>query len=197
MPSVKVLAYLAGLEDSIKTAQKMGITTLTQPSSYYGLSLVLGGGEVKLLDMTSAYGVFAADGMRYPVHGILEIKDKNGNIIEKNSFKPVRVISSKTARLINDILSDNQARAPIFGLNSSLFIPGYQVAAKSGTTQDFKDGWVIGYTPSLVVGVWVGNNNGIPISRDPAVITAGPIWKSFMLKVLPLFPNQTFPPPLK
>jgi membrane carboxypeptidase/penicillin-binding protein len=195
VPSVKVLAYLAGLEDSIKTAQEMGISTLTNPPSYYGLSLVLGGGEVKLLDMVSAYGVFATEGLRIPPTGIKRIEDQHGTILEENRKNPERVLESRVARLINDILSDNPARAPIFGVSSSLYIPGYQVAAKSGTTQDFKDGWVIGYTPSLVVGVWAGNNNGTPMSKDPAVITAGPIWNQFMQTALLRYPIEKFQPP--
>lgn len=195
VPSVKVLAYLASLADSIKTAQELGITTLTKPPSYYGLSLVLGGGEVKLLDMVSAYSVFAADGLKVSPVNILKIEDQNGNIIEENKKNPERVLEAEIARLINDILSDNKARAPIFGSNSSLYIPGYQVAAKSGTTQDFKDGWVIGYTPSIAVGVWVGNNNGQEMSKDPAVTTAGPIWKSFMEQVLWRLPQEPFKKP--
>jgi len=195
VPSVKVLAYLAGLEDSIKTAQEMGVSTLTKPPSYYGLSLVLGGGEVKLLDMVSAYGVFATEGLRVPPTGIKRIEDQHGNILEENRKNPERVLESRVARMINDILSDNQARAPIFGISSSLYIPGYQVAAKSGTTQDFKDGWVIGYTPSLVVGVWAGNNNGTPMTKDPAVITAGPIWNQFMQAALLNYPIEKFSPP--
>jgi 1A family penicillin-binding protein len=195
VPSVKVLAYLAGLEDSIKTAQEMGISTLTNPPSYYGLSLVLGGGEVRLLDMVSAYGVFATEGLRIPPTGIKRIEDQRGTILEENRKNPERVLESRVARLINDILSDNPARAPIFGVSSSLYIPGYQVAAKSGTTQDFKDGWVIGYTPSLVVGVWAGNNNGTPMSKDPAVITAGPIWNQFMQTALLRYPIEKFQPP--
>lgn len=194
VPSVKVLAYLAGLEDSIKTAQEMGISTLTKPASYYGLSLVLGGGEVKLLDMVSAYGVFAQEGLRIPPSAIMRIEDQYGNILEENRKKPERVLESRVARLINDILSDNHARAPIFGPNSTLYIPGYRVAAKSGTTQDFKDGWVIGYVPTLAVGVWAGNNNGEPMTRDPAVITAGPIWQTFMIQALARYPITDFLP---
>lgn len=195
VPSVKVLAYLAGLEDSIKTAQEMGISTLTKPPSFYGLSLVLGGGEVKLLDMVSAYGVFAQEGLKASPSAILRIEDQQGNILEENNKTPERVLETRVARMINDILSDNNARAPVFGPNSSLYIPGYQVAAKSGTTQDFKDGWVIGYTPSLVVGVWAGNNNSAPMSKDPAVITAGPIWQQFMIEALWNFPKENFSPP--
>src|SRR3989344_2046822 len=193
VPSVKVLAYLAGLQDSIKTAQAMGITTLNRPPSYYGLSLVLGGGEVRLLDMVSAYGAFANDGMRIPPVSIIKIEDQYGTVLEENKKNPEKILPEKTARLVNSVLSDNNARAPVFGSRSDLYVPGYQVAAKSGTTQDFKDGWLIGYTPSIVAGVWAGNNNGEEMSKDPAVVTAGPMWRIFMERVLPLYPRETFP----
>lgn len=190
VPSVKVLAYLAGLEDSIKLAQDMGITTLTKPPSYYGLSLVLGGGEVKLLDMTSAYGVFANNGLKNNPVAVLRIEDKNGKIIEENNPQPIKVLDEKVAELITSILSDNKARMPMFGPNSNLYIPNKKVAAKSGTTQNFKDGWVIGYTKDIVVGVWTGNNNGVPMAPHPAVTIAGPIWKEFMQKALMILENN-------
>ncbi|GAG78128.1 unnamed protein product, partial [marine sediment metagenome] len=158
VPSVKVLKNLAGQEDSIKIAKKMGITTLDKPPSFYGLSIVLGGGEVRLLDMVSAYGVFAREGLRIPPTAILKIEDSQGNIIKENNKSPRRVISQESARLINDILSDNEARAPMFGRHSPLYFENYDTAAKTGTTDDFRDAWTIGYSPSIVVGVWVGNN---------------------------------------
>lgn len=192
VPSVKVLNSLAGLEDSIQTAKDLGITTLTQPASFYGLSLVLGGGEVKLLDMVSAYSVFATDGLRTPPVSILKIEDTSGNVIEKASPTPKRVLDADVARLINNILSDNQARAPIFGLNSPLYLKDYEVAAKTGTTDKYKDGWAIGYTPSIAVGVWVGNNDNSPMSKEPGVVVAGPIWHSFLEKALLKFPKESF-----
>jgi 1A family penicillin-binding protein len=191
VPSVKVLNSLAGLEDSIKTAQDMGITTLDKPSSFYGLALVLGGGEVKLLDMVSAYGVFATNGLRISPSFILKIEDSEGNIIEENNKTQIRVLEANITDLINSILSDNEARAPIFGSRSYMYFDNYQVAAKTGTTQNAKDGWIIGYTPSLVTGVWVGNNNNAPMQLVGAT-SAGPIWKSFMDKVLPKFPKESF-----
>ena len=194
VPSVKVLAYLAGLEDSIKTAKKMGITTLNNPSSY-GLSIVLGGGEVKLLDMVSAYGVFANNGLRIPAVSILKIEDSQGNIIEENKKSPRRVIEENTAELINDILSDNDARAPIFGKNSIMYFENYQVAAKTGTTNDYRDGWIIGYTPSIVAGVWAGNNDNTQMNKEPGMVVAGPIWRAFMDKILLKYPNENFPKP--
>jgi 1A family penicillin-binding protein len=194
LPSVKIL-YLAGIKESIDLAKTMGITTLNQPLSWYGLSLVLGGGEVKLLDLVSAYGVFATEGQRVMPQAILKIEDSKGNIIEENKKTPKRVLDRETTRIINDILSDNQARSPMFGSHSPLFFPGYQVAAKTGTTQDFRDAWTIGYTPSLVVGVWVGNNNNSPMEEKPGVVLAGPIWHNFFEKALLKFPKENFRKP--
>ena len=192
VPAVKVLNSLAGIADSIKTAKSMGITTLNKPGSFYGLSIVLGGGEVYLIDMVSAYGVFATEGLRIPPTAILKIQDSQGNIIEENKKTPMRVLNINTSRMISDILSDNNARSPIFGLNSSLFIVNYQVAAKTGTTQDYRDGWTIGYTPSIVVGVWVGNSDNSAMGKIPASSSGAPIWKSFMLQVLPTLPKENF-----
>lgn len=194
VPSVKVLNSFAGLEDSIKTAQEFGITTLDKPLFHYGLSLVLGGGEVKLLDMVSAYGVFATGGYRLPPISILKIEDSKGNVLEKNKNTPKRVIELGPINLINSILSDNTARAPIFGLNSPMYFPNYQVAAKTGTTESYKDGWIIGYTPSMVAGVWAGNNDGTPMYKEPGIVVAGPIWRNFMEKVLLKFPQEFFKP---
>jgi len=191
VPSVKVLYSMAGLEDSIKTAQDMGITTLDKPPSFYGLALVLGGGEVKLLDMASAYVVFAANGLKIAPSFISKIEDSEGNIIEENKKTQIRVLEPKITDLINSILSDNEARAPIFGSRSYMYFDNYQVAAKTGTTQNAKDGWIIGYTPSLVTGVWVGNNNNIPMQLVGAT-SAGPIWKAFMDQALPKFPKENF-----
>ena len=149
--------------DSIRTAKDLGISTLSPP---YGPSLVLGGWEVKLLEMVSAYGVFAAEGLRVPPVAILKIEDQQGNVIEENKKTPKRVLPSQACQLLNDILSDNEARAPMFGLRSALYFENYQVAAKTGTTQDYRDAWTIGYTPSLVVGVWVGNNDNSPMLKN-------------------------------
>ena len=187
VPSVKVLANLAGIEDSIKTAQDFGITTLTKPPSFYGLPLVLGGGEVNLLELISAYGVFATEGLRSRPVFILKIIDPEGNIIEENEKVPQRVLDKEIARLIGSVLSDNEARAPVFGQRSPLYFDNYQVAVKTGTTQDYKDAWTVGYTPSIVVGVWAGNNdNSPPKAKKPGVYSAGQIWRKFMDEVLPI-----------
>ncbi|MCD6429144.1 PBP1A family penicillin-binding protein [bacterium] len=188
IPAVKVLLYLAGIEDSIKTAKMMGITTLNQPSSFYGPALVLGGGEVKLLELTSAYGVFTTGGLRVPPKSVLKIIDNRGNIIEDNTnTSPRRVLSQKVCQMINDILSDNKARAPMFGWTSPLYFPGHWVAAKTGTTDSFRDAWVIGYSKSAVLGIWVGNNDNTPMAKKPAVTIAGPVWHQIMWEVLKKF----------
>ena len=188
VPAVKVL-YWAGIQNTIKMAQSCGITTLDQPLSWYGLSLVLGGGEVKLLDIVSAYGVFANNGLKSPPVSILKIEDAEGNIIEENKKTPQRVLEANVANMINSVLSDNEAKVPIFGRYSVLNIPGYQIAVKTGTTQEFKDGWTIGYTPTIAVGVWVGNNNGELMKKEPGVVLAGPIWNKFIQKALAAYPS--------
>ena len=182
-----------GLEESLETAREMGITTLNKDISFYGPAIVLGGGEVNLLEMASAYGVFASQGLLAPPVAILKIEDSKGNLIYQNKKEPKRVLESKVANLINSILSDNKARAPMFGLRSHLYFENYQVAAKTGTTDDFRDCWAIGYAPSLSVGVWVGNNNNHPLfRRQPAATVAGPIFHQFMEKALAKFPKETF-----
>jgi len=188
------LFYLAGLSDSLKTAESMGISTLSDPSRY-GLTLVIGGGEVTLLDITSAYGVFANNGERYPYTGILKVEDANGNVLEQYTPNPrENVLSKNVALTISDILSDNVARTPTFGVNSSLVIPGKDVAVKTGTTNNNKDAWTIGYTPSIVVGVWAGNNDNKPMKKGGSAL-AGPIWNSFMTEALKTLPNDKFEKP--
>ena len=195
IPAVKVIANLAGQKDSVANAIKFGITTLTQPASYYGLSIVLGGGEVKLLDMVSAYGVFANQGLQIPPVSILRIEDSNEKIIEENKKSPKRVLEEEVAILISDILSDNEARTPMFGPHSALYFADYDVAAKTGTSGDYRDAWTMGYSPSIVVGVWAGNNDNSPMASRAGVAIAGPIWRSFLLEVLPKLPDLKFPEP--
>lgn len=190
--SVKVLLDYAGLEESVATAESLGITTLAPP---FGPAIVLGGWEVKLIEMTSAYGVFANSGVRLPPVAILKIENDQGNIIEENYKTPRRVVSEKVSTMINDVLSDNVARTPMFGSRSYLYFDSYQVAAKTGTTQDYRDTWAIGYTPSIVTGVWVGNNNNVPMSKTPAVVSAGYIFHSFMEKALPKLEQKGFNSP--
>ncbi len=193
VPSVKIL-HLAGINETLDLAEDFGIQTL-KDRQRYGLALVLGGGEVKLLEMVSAFGVFANDGIKTPLNIIKEIKDPKGNVREEIKKDTIKVLSSQIVRQINNILSDNAARAPMFGLSSPLYFPGFEVAAKTGTTQNYKDAWTLGYTPSLAVGVWVGNNNNEPMAKKPGVFLSSPIWHTFMLYALPNFPKQEFKKP--
>jgi 1A family penicillin-binding protein len=194
IPSIKVLLYLAGLEDSVQTARDLGLTTLESP---FGPSIVLGGYEVKLLEMVSAYGAFATDGLWLKPYPILKIEDDQGNVLESIESTPKRVLETKVTSLINDILSDNETRAPIFGPNSPLFFEGFQVAVKTGTTQDYRDGWTIGYTPSIVIGVWTGNNDNSPMAKEPGVVFAGPIFHQVMAKILSQSPIESFMKPVE
>lgn len=192
IPAVK-LFYLVGTKNAVKVAEDMGISTLVNPSRY-GLTLVIGGGEVTLLDMTSAYGVFANDGLRNPYTGILKVEDSKGNILEEYQQNEQEVLPKNSALIISDILSDNVARTPTFGANSVLNIPGKNVAVKTGTTNNNKDAWTMGYTPSISVGVWVGNNDNKPMKKGGSAL-AGPIWNKFMIESLKILPSQSFEAP--
>jgi len=189
VPAVQAL-YLAGVGNSIKLAQEMGIQGLTEKDTY-GLSLVLGGGAVSLIDMTSAYGVFANDGVRNSYNPILWVEDGQGNIIDRNTPFPKRVLPAETARMMSDILSDNNARTPGYGSNSPLYI-SENVAVKTGTSNDYKDAWIIGYSPNLVVGAWVGNNDNSPMEKKVAGLIVSPLWRAVMDKALPSLPNESF-----
>ena len=194
VPSVKLL-YLAGVEDSIRTAEELGITSLTDRSRY-GLSLVLGGAEVRLLEMVSAYGAFANDGVLSPPTGIHSISAADGRILEERRDAPRPVLDGDIARLINDILSDNDARVPVFQPRSSLYFEGRRVAAKTGTTQNYRDAWTIGYTPSIVVGVWAGNNDNTPVQqKGSGVMAAAPAWHAFMEFAFQRLPLEELPAP--
>ncbi len=194
IPAVKTL-YLAGIDNTINLAKSMGITTLNDRDRY-GLSLVLGGGEVRLIDMVSAFGVFANEGIKNETIFITKIEDTSGNILEEKIPKPERVMDIQVSRMITDILSDNNARGPIFGYNSSLFIPGRDVAAKTGTTQESRDAWTIGYSSNLVAGVWTGNNNNSRMTGNASGLSvSAPIWKNFMTKAFSKYPDGNFTPP--
>ncbi len=193
IPAVEML-YLVGVKDSLKTAKDMGITTLNDPERY-GLSLVLGGGEVTLLEMTSAYGVFAAEGYKTPPVSILKIEDSSGKVIEENKAEATQVLDTQVARLISNVLSDNSARAPVFGVNNALHFDNYQVAAKTGTTQYYNDAWTMGYSPFASVGVWVGNNNNASTNKRTGIGLAAPIWRKVMEKLLTTHPKEDFTAP--
>ncbi|MEI8174743.1 MAG: transglycosylase domain-containing protein [bacterium] len=187
------LFYLAGLPESLKTAEDMGISTLGDVNQY-GLTLVIGGGEVSLLDITSAYGVFANNGTRNAYTGILKIEDLNGKVLEEFNQNSQQVLPKNTALTISNMLSDEKARIPTFGANSVLYIPKKDVAVKTGTTNSNKDAWTVGYSPSIVVGVWAGNNDNTPMKKGGAAV-AGPIWNKFINEVLKVVPDEKFEEP--
>jgi len=193
VPAVKVL-YLAGLTDSLNTARDMGLTTLADVGRY-GLTLVLGGGEVTPLDITSAYGVFANDGVKNSYTGILRIEDGDGSLLEEFTKRPAQVLEPQIARQISDILSDNEARTPAFGTRSPLYFENYDAAAKTGTTNDFRDAWIIGYSPNIVAGAWAGNNDNSPMEKKVAGFTVAPLWYAFIQEALKTFPQESFKEP--
>ncbi|MFC1687677.1 transglycosylase domain-containing protein, partial [Patescibacteria group bacterium] len=194
IPAVKAL-YLVGVEDVLDTARDLGYTTLNDPSRY-GLALVLGGGEVRLLDHVSAFATLAREGVRHPVTPIMSIEDKDGKTLDEYKDNETRVMDEKVVRLLNNILSDDGARAYVFGSGSKLTLPGRPVAAKTGTTNDYRDAWTIGYTPSLAAGVWVGNNDNSEMRRGAAgSVVAAPIWNEYMRAVLDGTVVETFKNP--
>lgn len=192
VPAIQVL-YLAGLKDSLRLAKDMGITTLAD-TDRYGLTLVLGGGEVKLLELTSAYSVFAAEGARREPTGILRIENKDGKTVEEWKDSAEQVLEPEITRKISDMLSDNKARTPAFGASSPLYFPGRGVAAKTGTTNDFRDAWIVGYAPNLAVGAWAGNNDNRQMHKVAAYIVA-PMWNEFMNEALKRIPRESFSKP--
>jgi penicillin-binding protein 1C len=192
VPAVKALQFI-GIPSLREMAARLGLTTLT--ADYYGLSLTLGGGEVRLLEMTGAYAVFANQGVRVAPSPILRIEDSRGNVLVDNS-QPAgeQVISSQHAYLITSILSDREARCPAFGCPNNLEL-SRPAAAKTGTTNDYRDAWTIGYTPDLVTGVWVGNADNTEMIDMPGSLGAGPIWHDFMELALVEKPVQDFVSP--
>ncbi|MEK9168113.1 MAG: penicillin-binding protein [Patescibacteria group bacterium] len=195
IPAIKTL-YLSGLKDSLQTAKDFGITSLTNINQY-GLTLVLGGGEVSLLELTNAYGVFANEGIKNAPASILRVEDASGNVLEEFSPRPQTIISAEITRQISSILSDNEARTPAFGASSYLYFPGKDVAVKTGTTNDYRDAWIIGYTPSLVAGAWAGNNDNTPMEKKVAGFIIAPLWNAFMQEALKTVPKETFREPTR
>lgn len=196
VPAVKV-AYLVGVEELIDLAKKMGLSTI-EGAQNYGLSLVLGGGEVKPLEMANAYATFARNGEYLPTAPILRVEDREGTVLydfEEEKDDPRPVLSPETAALVSDVLSDNVARTPSYGAASPLYFPGRQVAAKTGTTNDFRDTWIVGYTPSISVAAWAGNNDNTPMEKRVAGFVVAPMWNEFMQIALEKFPEDGFPTP--
>ncbi len=187
IPAVKLI-YLVGTQSVINLAKIMGVSNLEDASSY-GLSLALGSADVSLLDMTSAYGVFANDGIRNNVTGVLKIEDSNGKILEEYKQSSKRVLNEQVSRMINDILSDPIAR-------NSIFVRSYFkndiVALKTGTTNNSRDAWTIGYTPSVVLGAWMGNNNNKPMSQIASALIVSPMWKQYMDYILTKVNKEEF-----
>lgn len=203
IPAVEVMEKV-GVEDGLDHAKKMGITTLNRGASNYGLSLVLGAGEVKLLELTNAYAVFANKGVRNNPKSIIEIKDKYGEKVDERNwfsslfgaFQPSpnrqKVISEEASYIISNILSDNRARAEAFGGALTVTRPA---AVKTGTTNDYRDALTVGYTPNLVVGVWVGNNDNTPMDNVAGSLGAAPIWRLIMNNFFTDLPNEEFKKP--
>jgi len=186
IPAVKIMA-LAGIDEVLATAKDMGITTLNQRDRY-GLSLVLGSGEVKPVEMAGAFGVFANAGVKHELNPIIKVSDSRGKTLyeyKADDDKGKEVLDPQIAYEISNILSDNASRALVFGTRSALAFTGKTIAAKTGTTSDFKDAWTVGYSKSIATAVWVGNNNATPMKKgaDGSVIAA-PMFHNFMNKVV-------------
>lgn len=190
--SVKVL-YLAGFSDTLKNIEKFGIKTLKERGRY-GLSLILGGGEVKLSELVNAYATMSQEGMHHKQIMILKIEKSDGKILEEYENYTTKVMDPQYPRMINQILSDRNLRSPLFQNSLSLTLfPNHEVALKTGTTNDYRDAWALGYTPSLVAGVWAGNNNNEPMQRrGGSILAAVPIWSAFLNRALTYFPSETF-----
>ena len=199
IPAVKMLS-MVGVKDMLTTAYDLGLTTLEpnkETLSRVGLAVTLGGGDVRLLELTGAYASFMNQGFRIDPIAVLEVEDSNGKVLEQvRPDKGRRVLTPEQAYLIFDILSDNEARTAVFGPNSQLFIPGRQVAVKTGTTNDRRDNWTIGGNQYGVVGVWVGNNDNTEMLQVASGVTgASPIWRKIILEVLNGKPNTSIEVP--
>jgi 1A family penicillin-binding protein len=192
IPAVKTLQFVT-IPTFLEMAHRLGIASLDKP--YYGLSVTLGGGDVTLLELSAAYAVFANQGRRVPPTPILKVEDSFGRVVQQ--YTPPQgpqVIRPEHAYLITSILADNDARTAIFGPNNVLKL-SRPAAAKTGTTNDFRDNWTMGYTPDLAVGVWVGNSDNSPMSHISGAEGAGPIWHDFMEKALAGTPVHNFARP--
>lgn len=193
IPAVKTL-YLAGLQNFLKLAADMGLTTLNDPERY-GLTVVLGGGEVRLLDMTHAYGVFANRGIKATPRSILRVENNRGEVMEEFETSSTRVLDANVADMITDVLSDDVARTPLWGANGLLYFSGRDVAGKSGSTNNLRDAWIMGYTPNLAVGAWVGNNDNTAMGGGLSGLITTPMWREFMLFALDRIEPESFTQP--
>jgi len=194
IPAVKTL-YLAGIENALSFGERLGYTTLRD--EYVGLSMVLGGVSVTPIEHTAAFAAFANNGVRHNIVSILRVEDSNGEILEewKAEENPgTQAMNSNLAATMSNVLSDNGSRAYIFGNNNYLTLSGRPAAAKTGTTNEYKDAWTMGYTPSLATGVWVGNADGTLMkTRADGSVVAAPIWKEYMDRSLKGTPVENFP----
>ena len=190
IPAIKTL-YLVGIKNALSTMSSFGISSLNDPNRY-GLTLVLGGGEVSLLEITNAYAVFGNGGTYNPYVSVLSVEDKDGNILEKFSPSEKRVVTKQISDSITSILSSDSLRAPIFGTNSLLHISGKTVGVKTGTTNDSRDAWIIGYTPNFSFGSWVGNNDNSPMDKKVAGFVVAPFWNDFFRFALDALPSEDF-----
>lgn len=191
VPAVKAL-YLADLNIVAKFAKKAGLDSLDIQKT--GLSLVLGGGAVKLVDLTNLYAILGNDGIKNDLNYILKIEDSSGNTIYDITQNETRVFSAQTSRILSSILSDNSLRTPVFGENSYLKVKDFNVAVKTGTSQDFKDAWTIGFTPTIATGVWIGNNDykkAMKKGADGSKIAA-PVMNDFMSYALKIVGSENF-----
>ncbi len=197
VPAVKTL-YLAGVEDSITIARSFGISSLNEGKNQYGLSLVLGGGAVNLYEMVGAYSVLSQEGVKHKQVTILKVEDKNGRVLEEYKDESLPVFSREHVNMINDVLSDNVARTPLFhsSNNAMFFGNNIDVAGKTGTSSDSRDAWIFGYTPNIVVGVWVGNNDYSKMFKGPTGgLVAAPAWNEFMGYAISNRPVEYFTKP--
>ncbi len=190
IPAVKVL-YLTGMNTVLTLARKMGISTLTDPSRF-GLSLVLGGGEVIPLELTNAYATFSNNGVFVPHAAILKIETNSGSVVYEQEVTSTPVLQPSTASAISSVLSDNRARTPMFGAESPLYFPAGDVAVKTGTSNDFRDSWTVGYSSGVVVGAWAGNNDNSPVIKQVAGFIVAPLWREFMDYALTKYPHEVF-----
>lgn len=188
IPAVEVMDKV-GVVDGLLMAQRLGITTLNEDSSNYGLSLVLGAGNIRLVDLTEVYAVFANNGKKNSNAAILEIRDKYNNLVSKYTPQQIQVIGDDVSYLITSILSDNNARREEFG---NLLTIDRTAAVKTGTTEDFRDALTLGYTPDITIGVWVGNNDNSPMDNVAGSLGAAPIWKILMTHYLADKPDKPF-----
>lgn len=193
IPAVKTL-YLASIPATLDLASQLGYTTIDREK--VGLALAIGGGGVRLLEHVGAFGTLANDGVLNPVSMVLRVEDRAGKVLEEYKSKPVKAVDPQAVRQLVDIMTDNNARAYIFGTRNSLTLGSRPVAAKTGTTNDNRDGWTMGFTPSLSAGVWVGNNDYSPMrSGSDGVVVAAPIWHNFMDRALKDTPVEKFTKP--